>query len=195
MKKFYSIITFVFMAMAAATLTGCDEDSNIAYTIEGVWEGNMYKQGYYDGRYYQSSRTVMQFDRDPYRYTSGAGRWIDYYSDAPWDYFASYITWRVSGGTITIYSQKEGQTYYIDDFSLSDNYFEGYISDGNGNGQYFRMRKTYSPNWGDYEWDGYYWDEYYYAPSAKSAVSAESAKQKPAPPVTSIKPKESVAAD
>ena len=83
MKKFYSIITFVFMAMAAATLTGCDEDSNIAYTIEGIWEGNMYKQGYYDGRYYQSSRTVMQFDRDPYRYTSGAGRWIDYYSDAP----------------------------------------------------------------------------------------------------------------
>ena len=52
------------------------------------------------------------------------------------------------------------------------------------------MRKTYSPNWGDYEWDGYYWDEYYYAPSAKSA---ESAKQKPAPPVTSIKPKEAVA--
>ena len=46
MKKFYSIITFVFMAMAAATLTGCDEDSNIAYTIEGVWEGNMYKQSY-----------------------------------------------------------------------------------------------------------------------------------------------------
>ncbi len=181
MKKLYSIIAILFMAIAATTMVGCDEDANIAYTLEGVWEGNMYKQSYYNGRYFQSSYTVMQFDRDPYRYSSGTGKWIDYYSNAPWDYFASYISWTVDNGRIRIYSEKENQTYYIDDFRISDNYFEGYICDRYNNEKSFSMRKIDSPNWNRYDWNGYYYDDYYYAPAARSA------KQKPEVPTTSIK--------
>lgn len=181
MKKLYSIIAMIVMAFSATMLVSCDEDSNIAYTLEGVWEGNMYKQSYYNGRYFTSSRTVMQFDRNPYRYSSGTGKWIDYYSDAPWDYFASYISWEVNNGRIRIYSEKENQTYYIEEFGLSDNYFEGYIVDRYNNEKRFRMRKIDSPNWGSYDWNGYDWDDYYYAPAGRSA------KQKAESPVTSIK--------
>lgn len=170
MKRIYSIIAVMMMAMAAVTLAGCDDDNDIAYTLDGVWEGYMYKQSIYNGRYYTSNGTTLQFDQDPYRYARGTGRWIDYYSDAPWDYFASYIQWKVSNGTIIIYSEKEDQYYYISDYRLYDNYFEGYISDEGGNEKHFRLTKTASRNWSDYNWNGYDWDDYYYAPAQKSVT-------------------------
>ena len=168
MKKVYSIIAVIIMAMTATMFASCDDDNDIAYTLDGVWEGYMYKQSNYNGRYYTSSSSILQFDQDPYRYAQGTGRWIDYYSDAPWDYFASYIRWKVENRTIIIYSEKENQYYYISNYRLYDNYFEGYIGDEYGQGQHFKLTKTASRNWRDYNWNGYDWDDYYYAPAAKS---------------------------
>lgn len=41
-----------FMALMAMTFTSCDEDAEIAYTLEGTWSGNMYVSMEYDGRVY-----------------------------------------------------------------------------------------------------------------------------------------------
>lgn len=98
MKKFYSIITIIMMVLTATLTTGCtDENEDVAYNLWGTWEGNMYMQSQYNGRVYQSSYSVLAFDKNPYQYASGTGYWIDYYSNAPWDYYSSRIQWRVTG--------------------------------------------------------------------------------------------------
>lgn len=164
MKKISSILTMLMIAISTFTLTGCDDDDEIAYTLAGVWEGNMYMQSTYNGHVYKATESVLQFDQDPYRYAQGTGRWVDYYSNAPWDYYSSYINWRVVNGEIQIYSQKEGVTYYISDYSLNGRYFSGYIDDGYNDPVYFRLQKTVSyNNWDDYNWNGWYdYDDYGY---------------------------------
>ena len=164
MKKFYSIITIIMMVLTATLTTGCtDENEDVAYNLWGTWEGNMYMQSQYNGRVYQSSYSVLAFDKNPYQYASGTGYWIDYYSNAPWDYYSSRIQWRVTGNQeIQIYSQNEGRTYYIYNYSMGSYRFTGWIDDGQNDPVYFELRKTSEPDWGDYDWDGYYWDDYYY---------------------------------
>lgn len=159
----------LMIAISAATLTGCDDDENIAYNLEGVWEGDMYMQSRYNGRVYKASYSVLAFDKNPYRYAQGTGYWIDYYSNAPWDYYSSRIEWRVRNERIEILSVKENRYYYISDYYMDGGYFNGYISDGDRT-QHFRLRKTASPNWNDYDWNGYDFDyDYYYAPALKKA--------------------------
>ena len=111
MKKFISIISVIIFAVTPFTFVSCDEDYEIADTLWGVWEGKMYVQSTWNGQTYMSSYSVIQFDRAPNNYDSGTGYWIDYYSGAPWDYFASHIDWIVSNGTIKIYSY-EDDSYY-----------------------------------------------------------------------------------
>lgn len=74
MKKFTSFLTVALMALMSLTFTSCDEDSDIAYTLDGTWKGNMYVEyGGYDATY-----TVIRFDQNDGFY-SGTGYWIDYY--------------------------------------------------------------------------------------------------------------------
>lgn len=164
MKKLYSIITVIMLALTATLTTGCtDDNEDVAYNLWGTWEGNMYMQSQWNGRVYKSSYSVLAFDKNPYEYASGSGYWIDYYSNAPWDYYSSRISWRVVGPQeIQIYSQKEGRTYYIYDYQMNGSYFSGYIDDGENSPVYFELRKTSSPDWGDYDWNGYDWDDDYY---------------------------------
>ena len=67
MRKLHTILAILMMAMTTFTMTSCDEDDDIAYTLDGVWEGNMYMQSSANGRVYQSSYSMLQFDQDPYR--------------------------------------------------------------------------------------------------------------------------------
>ena len=52
MRKLHTILAILMMAMTTFTMTSCDEDDDIAYTLDGVWEGNMYMQSSYNGRVY-----------------------------------------------------------------------------------------------------------------------------------------------
>ena len=90
MKK----LLYAFAMMTTLfTLTSC-EDERIANTLEGTWSGNMYISTRYDGRVYDATYTEVTFLKNPYAYSSGEGYWVDYYSDAPWDYVANHIEWR-----------------------------------------------------------------------------------------------------
>lgn len=157
MKRFTSIVAFIIFAVVPFSFVNCDEDYEIADTLWGVWEGKMYVYSKWNGQVYQSSYSVIQFDRAPNHYDSGTGYWVDYYSDAPWDYFASHIDWIVSDGNIRIYSYEDDSYYYIYDYSLTDNHFKGIIDSDYGEPMEFYLRKTSSPNWGDYEWG---WGDY-----------------------------------
>ena len=167
MKIFTKTLAMALMAMMSFTVVGCyyDDDDEIARTLEGTWEGNMYTSYYndYDGRYYDASYTEICFSRDPYRYSQGTGYWIDYYDDYYWggryNYLASHINWEVRGRTISVYFVEDDEWVDIYDYRLDADRFTGYIDLYNGTRQRFSLRYVASPDWNSYYWgrDYYYW--------------------------------------
>ena len=141
----------VLLAVLSMSFVSCEwnDDDEIAYTLEGTWKGNMYVSSEWDGRTYDATYSEICFLRDPYRYSSGTGYWVDYYSNTGWgrNYVANHIEWTVNYRTITVYFVEEGTIY--DGESRVD----------------FRLTHTSSPNWNNYYygWDDYYYDDYYYA--------------------------------
>ena len=99
MKKWIYNIGWVMMAFVTLSLTSCDDDADIARTLEGTWEGNMYASTYYNNRYYDATYSQVCFLRDPYTYSSGTGYWVDYYDNNYWgkyNYVASHIEFTVT---------------------------------------------------------------------------------------------------
>lgn len=160
MKKLYNLFTLAMVALMSLTFTSC-EDEYIASSLEGTWEGYTNMQAVYDGRYYNSTYSYVDFTTDPFRYTSGRGHWVDYFSNAPWDYLASHIEWRVRDRVIEIYFVEDNYTIYIDNYRLNDSRFQGRIYWDDMTDFTFDLVHTSSPRWDDYDY-GYY----YYAPSA-----------------------------
>ena len=127
MKKiFRHIITVCMTALMTISFTSC-EDEMIADTLQGTWEGNMYVTHAWNNRVYQSVYSEIEFLLDPFRYTSGSGYWVDYYSNAPWDYVANHIDWTVRNGVIYVHFVEENSDIQIHDYSLSGSYFTGRI--------------------------------------------------------------------
>ncbi len=162
MKRFHTLLTMVAIAALSFTFTSCDEDEDIAYTLEGTWVGNIYVSHEWDGRYYDASRSYIYFNRDPYRYATGYGYWVDEYSDAPWDHIANNISWKVRNRDIIVYFEEDDYEVTIYDYSLSDNHFVGYIYTYDHKKVRFELVKTSSPNWNSYHYGWEYWDDYYY---------------------------------
>ncbi len=175
MKKITSLIATAVLAMMSMTFVSCDEDSEIAYTLEGTWKGDMQVRCMYDNVVYDALYSEINFARDPYRYSSGRGYWIDYYNRGPWgrDYVANHIEWTVNNGVISVYFVEEGAYIDIHNYTLSDNYFTGVIYDGDQRVN-FRLRHTSSPNWNDYY---YGWD--YYAKQGKADTRGSGQTDKP----------------
>lgn len=73
MKKFTSILATIMLAVMSLTFVSCDDDSYIADSLWGVWEGDMYVTSQWNGNTYYSSYSVLAFDKDPYEYASGSG--------------------------------------------------------------------------------------------------------------------------
>lgn len=156
MKKIYTLLPIMLLAMLTmTTFTSC-EDEEIARTLEGTWQGNMRIKSKYSGRTYYATRTEVTFLRDVYRYSSGEGYWIDYYNDAPWgwDYVANHISWKVSNGDILVYFIEEDTDLVIRNYRLNDNRFEGTLWDGNQRVD-FTLYHVSSPNWSRYDHWGY----------------------------------------
>jgi len=169
MKKMF---TMLMMAMMALAFTSC-EDEYIANTLEGTWKGNMYISTYWGDYTYDATYTEITFLRDPYTYSSGSGYWVDYYSNAPWDYVANHIDWTVNNGVIKVYFIEEGSTIYISNYHLNSNRFTGTINDG-GKPVDFDLYNVSHPYtyWDDYYW-GYdsWYDDYYWARTRGAAAT------------------------
>ena len=46
MKKLYTTLMMAMMAMLTLSLTSCETDEQIAYTLEGTWTGDMSIEDY-----------------------------------------------------------------------------------------------------------------------------------------------------
>ena len=142
-------------------------DEQTITSLEGTWEGDMYVSYYFDycDDYYDASYSQICFLRDPYRYASGDGYWIDYYDNYGLirNYIANHIQWEVVNGNIRVYFVEDDAEVVIYNYSLNDSYFTGYIDLYNGGRQKFNLRHVSSPNWGSYYWgyDSYYYYNYY----------------------------------
>ena len=150
MKKFTTLLTMAFIALMSISLTSCDEDSDIAYTLDGTWRGNMYVQyGNVDATY-----SVIRFDQNDGIY-SGTGYWIDYFDRNYWhgnNYIANRIRWTVRNRNIYITLLDENSNVVIYDYALGDRKFSGYVEADNGNRAYFELSRD-SYNWrDDYDW-------------------------------------------
>ena len=177
MKKQFKTMAFALAALltAAFTITSCDDDESIAYTLEGTWEGRMYQQFEYDGHIYEPSSTEICFFKDPYRYAKGEGYWIDNFRGTSWgwrnDYIINNIKWEVRNGNIYILLLEDDIEFSIRNYRLTDSHFSGTLWGDDGSYGEFSMRHVDSPNWGYYGVDyGYsYYDPYYYTyPYSKS---------------------------
>lgn len=179
MKKLMSIFSMLLLALTATTLVSCDDDSDIAATLEGTWQGKMELRTEYQDQYYQVISSEICFLQDPYSYSSGTGYWIDYYQNSPWrkNQVANHIKWTVSNGVINVYFVEEDTSLEIRNYSLYDGFFKGtiYYRDQVVN---FRLRQVSSPNWNSYtDWGYDYDDDYYYDGYAKKNVAGTRAQE------------------
>ena len=154
---FYMFIIALAMGM---TFTSC-EDEYVASTLEGTWEGQMYAEYEWHGTWYETSRSEVCFNQDPFSYRSGTGYWVDYFQGrTPWryNYIANHIKWSVKNGVIYIYFYEDDYELQIRDYSLNDRYFKGEVYASDGSWREFRLRHISSPNWNDYNWGYDYYD-------------------------------------
>ncbi|MCQ2267350.1 MAG: hepatitis A virus cellular receptor 1 [Bacteroidaceae bacterium] len=153
MKKLLSILSVFLMGLS---FVSC-EDEMTASTLEGTWEGDMYMYSEYSGRIYEASYSEIEFLKDPFRYTRGKGYWVDYYSNAPWDYIANHIEWEVKDRSIYVYFVEDDVEIEIWDYRLDDDIFSGYIYYDNMKTERFHLHHTSSPHWNDYTYGYDYW--------------------------------------
>lgn len=163
MKKIYSLLfALLVMATGAGIFYSCEwwtEDDEIVYNLEGTWGGEMYFASYYDGNYYYSNYTKLEFIQRAYN--RGEGYWVDYYSQAPWDYVANHITWEVRNGVIYIRLLEDNYYVEIRDYDIDRHNFSGYVY-YEGENRHFDLYHTSSPNWNNYDYGWGYDNDYGY---------------------------------
>ena len=129
MKKNFTLLALIMMALSMTFVSCTDDDEYEAYTLEGAWEGDM---GVMINGYVANYSTIY-FDKNPYQYASGEGYQVDYFgSSSPWRhgneyYVANHIRWQVYNRVIQLYYVEEDIYAEIRDYSLSSGYFTGYI--------------------------------------------------------------------
>lgn len=166
MKSFYTYTKLLFMAIVAMTLmTSCDEDSALAYNLEGVWQGTITGNYYYD-RYGVSANdydTEIMFRQISWE-KGGDGYEIDrrYGSRT---YSKVYFDWSVRNGKIYI-DYDDGYQVIIRDFETytmgGRMRFRGYFDNYRTGEQMasFSLIKVEDPN----NYYDNYSGRYFYAP-------------------------------
>lgn len=172
MKKFRNLMAWAFILLSALSFASCSKDADVAYTLDGTWKGYLQTQRKYDNRWYQTSTAEVTFNAG---YDSGNGYWLDNYSDAPWDYVANHISWRVRNEIIFIDFLDTRESARIRNYHLDDQYFYGEIEFSNSNVWVkFQFVKTSSPNWNGYHWYGSDdWRDSWYRYGAKPSLGSE----------------------
>lgn len=172
MKKIISIMAILLMAMMPFALTSCDEDDEIADTLEGTWKGKMYVYHTYDGNDYEAVWSEISFDNKVWHNARGNGYWVDHYNGKMgWghDYVANHITWKVRDEIIYVHFVEDDYDIEIRNYRLNRNRFEGTIYDHGDMVDFWLTHTDYGYNsnyWNDYDygWD-YGWDWGYYSKS------------------------------
>ena len=132
MKTMIERIGLMMMVLLSAlTLTSCDEDTETAYDLDGIWQGTI-NGNYYQDRYgyTESWNTEIRFYQDGDFSRGGSGEERD------WDYrgkcYSSRFDWKVRNGRIYLYYD-DGYNIVIDRYDLywrsNTQRFRGYFED------------------------------------------------------------------
>lgn len=177
MKRLKSIWAFAILLVVALSFSSCDKDSDIAYTLDGTWSGQMRigQRYYYDNQWWSTSEIDVTFYNSDY--SSGSGYWRDYYSSTR--YAVNRISWNVNNGNIYIQFLDSGEKAIISDYSLNDRSFQGKIrfyysgtwSYGSSEYDFVLYKTSNSYNWGSYNYGYGWWDSYYAKPKQGSMTS------------------------
>ena len=129
MKAKLMRIAMMFMAaVMALSLNSCNEDDDIALTLDGIWEGEV-AMDYFSHRWgvqteYQA--VDIQFYADPYRYAQGEGIEYDYLPNGY--YTECHFYFEVRNGRIYI-DYDDGTSVAIRNYRLTGNSFTGEFID------------------------------------------------------------------
>ena len=132
MKTMIERIGLMMMVLLSAlTLTSCDEDTETAYDLDGIWQGTI-NGNYYQDRYgyTESWDTEIRFYQNGDFSRGGSGEERD------WDYrgkcYSSRFDWKVRNGRISLYYD-DGYNIVIDRYDLywrsNTQRFRGYFED------------------------------------------------------------------
>ena len=132
MKTMIERIGLMMMVLLSAlTLTSCDEDTETAYDLDGIWQGTI-NGNYYQDRYgyTESWDTEIRFYQNGDFSRGGSGEEHD------WDYrgkcYSSRFDWKVRNGRIYLYYD-DGYNIVIDRYDLywrsNTQRFRGYFED------------------------------------------------------------------
>ena len=149
---------FTYMAMAMMTMalfTSCDrefwedmEDRHEASTLDGTWTG--YIDTYYYDRWGltgDSYRTTMYFERE--NAYGGWGYEVDYdLNNRYGDYYYCEFRWDIYKGSIRLRYADNWNDVYINNYSLSGDYFKGRMDDGTTKDIYFKLAYDGRFDWG-----------------------------------------------
>lgn len=169
MKKLFTLLTTIMIAIGSMSLTSCTGDDIIGLTLDGCWEGKLYMYTRYGGINYPITNTKIEFEAD-LSMSKGSGYWVDYYNNALWNYHANHIRWEVYNGTITIYMIEDDYYVRIYDYNINSNYFSGLIEGEDGQRLQFSLRNANAANWGMYN---YGWQSYGYSKPSSLSRSAD----------------------
>lgn len=156
MRKFYNYLAMaLLLAMTATALTGCtDDDVDMAYDMNGIWEG-IIQGNYYHDRYGNNDYvTYIMFEQDGDFSRGGYGEERDYPSWGGRPVYSRF-SWEVRNGKILI-EYEDGYRVVIRDYDLysarSGMHFRGYFDDYRTGEQlaWFDLDKTS-------EWPDFYW--------------------------------------
>ena len=121
----------MMVLLSALTLTSCDEDTETAYDLDGIWQGTI-NGNYYQDRYgyTESWDTEIRFYQNDDFSRGGSGEERD------WDYrgkcYSSRFDWKVRNGRIYLYYD-DGYNIVIDRYDLywrsNTQRFRGYFED------------------------------------------------------------------
>ena len=166
--KWFKYAKLVVVCCLAAVLGGCEKDDDYrGYLLSGRWFGDLGMM--VDGQ--PAMGSDLEFIPQDYGgYSQGYGYETDYYRG--WrgriEMVEHYFTWTVWNGIIYLRFDNPDLNCNIRDYSLSADYFEGYM-DGVYSSTWFSLR-NYDRYWYEYG----YWDDgyYYYSRSMDSTGNA-----------------------
>ena len=177
MKK----ITALLIALTAMVCMSCDEDTEIAYRLEGEWDGDMGMYYVYESadRYgpysmeYDAQYTNIRFVRTTL--TSGYGDQVDFYNRGPYEWRSFSFRWSVRNGNIYMdYDYADELDCVIYDYYIDRNHLGGMI--GNTRIVLDKLRDFTWDGYIDYN-DGYDYNYYYdYAKTRSAGAAADSVK-------------------
>ena len=140
------------LIITALTMTSCDEDTETAYDLDGIWQGTI-NGSYYQDRYGNSERwdTEIRFYQNGDFSRGGSGEERD------WDYrgrcYRSYFDWKVRNGRIYMYFH-DGYDVVIRDYDLyntgSTQRFRGYFESPDGRTDLGAFSLSKVANWTDF---------------------------------------------